>query len=472
MQKSKLLVEGEFVITMDKNRRVLKNAAVYVEDGKIVAVGSVDDLKSRYKADQIIGGKGRIVMPGFINAHDHLFLALTRSLGDDLPLLDWLKESVFPAAINLDENAFYVGAKLCLAEMVKSGITFFMDDSMQYVSFELEKAADLVAQAVKDIGIGGIVGSGAPDMNLDAGVPEVLIKDKETILKTTVNLINKYNRNPEHNISIWADAGYPLWCSAELFKGLKRIADEYGTWIYTHAAEARDEVKITKRMTGKTSINYLDDLGVLDSNCQLAHVIWIDDEELQKLSKTNTKISHQPICNQFLASGVARIPDMLKMGITVGLGIDDGGHSNEDFFGLMKHCALMHKVNRLDATAITAEQVLEMATIKGAEAVGMSETMGSLEVGKKANIIVINQNKINLTPKLRPVTNLVYGATAENVETTIIDGNVVMENRYLHGIDESKVMEDAEKEAWKLVEKSGLEHLVTRSTQGWELPAI
>jgi 5-methylthioadenosine/S-adenosylhomocysteine deaminase len=255
-----------------------------------------------------------------------------------------------------------------------------------------------------------------------------------------------------------------------MYQEMKALADEKDTWIYSHVAEVFDEVKLVKELVGKRPVEYLDDLGVLDDNCLLAHVIWVTDGEIDRIARSGANVTHQPICNQYLASGVAPVPKMLEKGVDIGMGIDDGGHTNQDYCSLMKHGSLLHKVDQYDATAISAEKILEMATIGGAKAIGKADTIGSLEPGKQANIILFDQNKLNLTPRLRPVTNLVYGATAKDVETTIINGDVVMQDREFPDLNEEAIRETAEEEAWDLVERVGIEELVTRSTEDWDRP--
>lgn len=463
------LIEGDIVVTMNENRSVLDAGAVLVEGDTIRDVGSAERLREEYEYDEVVGGKDRLVMPGFVNAHDHLFITLTRSLGEDLSLLDWGAESVFPTAVGTTHDALYAGCQLSLLEMVKSGTTHFMDDTLAFLPLHKKKAGETIADAALDIGIPGIIGAGGIDLNLDGGVPEDVVCSVETTRKQSAALIDEFDDH--RDIDIWTSPTYPPWCSGDMYQEMKALADEKDTWVYSHVAEVFDEVKLVKELVGKRPVEYLDDLGVLDDNCLLAHVIWVTDGEIERIARSGANVTHQPICNQYLASGVAPIPKMLDKGINVGMGIDDGGHTNQDFCSLMKHGSLLHKVDQYSATAISAEKILDMATIGGAKAIGKDDEIGSLEPGKRANIILFDQNKLNLTPRLRPVTNLVYGATAKDVETTIINGEVIMHDREFPNIDEEGIRETAEAEAWDLIERVGIESLVTKSTEGWDRPS-
>lgn len=447
---------------MDKDRRILRNAAVYVENDRILAIGKNESLRKQYRPDLVVGGKKRLVMPGFVNVHDHLYTHLTRSIGGDLNLFDWIDKIILPVITTLNSNPswMYTAAKHCCMEAIKSGITFLFD-SPQIMG----KSIDETIRGVDEVGIRGIVCRGGWDIDpkMYWAYPEELYEDPESVGKEMIRLIRTYQKK-DGLIRIWGDPDMPLQCTSKMYQVLKSIADEYGVGIHTHAAETLSQVQGCIKVTGKRVFDYLYDIGVLGPNVLCSHVVWVTERELGIIKKTDTKVAHNPICNEILASGVAPVPLMLKMGITAGLGIDDGGHNCEDFFALMKNCGLSHKVNQLDAQVMTAEQILEMATIGGAGAVGMESEIGSLEVGKKADIIIIDMNSPNLTPTLRPITNLVYAGQPYNVETSIVNGKIVMENRVVKTLNEQEILNEAEDVGRELAHVAGLEDL---KVAGW-----
>lgn len=467
-----LMVEGDFVLTMDKDRAVIKNGAVYVENDKIVAVGEASELKSKYKADQILGGERKLVMPGFIDTHDHTSIALSRSFDVDLPSDDYIAARMVASSF-LDEYGYYAQSKLCFLEMIKSGITTVMDDSYPYMpkTVNREKALDGMIRAASEVGVKAIETVGGIDSPGEKGwiFPAKFFHDINVVKRDAVNMIRRYNV-PDSKIRIWASLPLLFCTTPNMIEMMKQITEEYNTSLMAHANEEESEVVGMLRKIGKRTVEYLYDLGILSPKCLLAHATLVTDKELGYIQRTDAKVAHNPYCNAYWAMGVAPVPKMLKMGITVGLGTDDGGYNNEDFFTVMKTCAILHKVNLMDPCVMPAEKVLEMATIDGARALGMSDTIGSLESRKKADIIIIDLNKPNSTPRLRPVQNLIHSANATDVDTTIIDGEIVMENREVKMVDEPQVLEDAEKAAWKLVTKGKSERWVTRSSVGWKIP--
>ncbi len=458
---------------MDAKRRVLRDSAIYIEENRIVEVGETQGLKSKYRPDKILGGKRKIVMPGFANCHDHTFITIFRQLGDDLNLFDWFAKNVAPIGLAMDPDDAYQSARLCFAEQIRSGITTAVDDSVPWFrnSIGKEVVADKVAKAATEAGSRVIQAIGGADLRQGLGpAADILAYEPEKAKMDAINLIKRYNESENENVRIWTNSSWPPVCTPEMYKAMKQVADDYRTFTYSHIAEAQAELQISKQAYGKTPVEFLDSVGFLDTNTLLAHAVWLNDEDIARLKKSGTKVSHQPICNQYLASGFPPIPKMLSQGITIGLGIDDGGHMNEDFFGLMKSCALMHKVHALDATVMTAEKVLEMATIDGARAVGMEAQLGSLEPGKIADLIVIDYSRLNLWPPLRPWIDLVYGGMETDVETTIINGKVVMEDRRLTFVDEPKLLEETEKTAWNLIDKAKAWDLVNKTALGWQVP--
>jgi 5-methylthioadenosine/S-adenosylhomocysteine deaminase len=451
---------------MDDEKRNLRNSGVFIDEGKIVAVGDPEDLKKQYKPEMVLGGEKKLVMPGFVDCHDHTLITLYRQLGADYGLFDWLDRAVHPHALQMDEDLAYASAKLCFAEQVKSGITTVMDDSIPWFRNSISKVAlaDSIAKAANEIGtivVQGVGGVDQTDVLKDVGGEEFEYSADDA-KRDAEEAIRRYSdKGKRESVRIWTDPSWLPGCTKEMFQAMKQVADDYHTFTYSHVAETKTELDLIKKKYGNTCVEFLDSLQFLDSNTLIAHAIWVNDSDIATLSRRKTKVSHQPICNQYLASGIAPIPKMLQSGITVGLGIDDGGHMNQDYFGLMKSCVLIHKVAALDARAIRASGVLEMATTGGARALGMEKEIGSIEAGKKANLIVVDLKRLNLWPPLNPPAALVYGGMEGDVETVIINGKVAMQDRKLAQTDEEQLFEDTEKAAWKLVEKAGTQNLAS-----------
>jgi 5-methylthioadenosine/S-adenosylhomocysteine deaminase len=466
------LVEGELLATMDSQKRILRDSAVFIDEGKIVEVGEPERLRSQYRPEQVLGGersKKKLILPGFVDCHDHTFITLYRQLGADWSLFDWLDKAIHPHALQMDEELAYQSARLCFAEQIKSGITTVMDDSIPWFrnSISKQSLADSIAKAALEAGtivVQGVGGVDETNVLKDVGGEEFEYSPDKA-RKDAIDLIKKYNqdRSKREQVRIWTDPSWLPGCTREMFVAMKQVADDFHTFTYSHVAETKTELDMIKKKYGRTCIEYLDEFGFLGSNTLIAHSIWVNDSDITTISQRGTKVSHQPICNQYLASGIAPVPRMVQSGITIGLGIDDGGHMNQDFFGLMKSCVLIHKVATLDAPLMKAEKALEMATIEGARALGMSDEVGSIEPGKRANIIVVDLKRLNLWPPLNPLAALVYGGVEGDVETTIVNGRVVMENRKLTQIDDDSLFEETEKAAWRLVDKSGTEKLVGAS---------
>ncbi len=457
-----ILIEGGTVITMDAQRRVLKDGAVAIKGNSIKEVGRSKQLAGKYSASKIINAENAIVMPGLVSAHNHLFQVLFRGLGDDMALSDWLDRMIFPLSRHLNEYYCYVGAKLCSLEMIKSGTTCFSDS--HYVHID-KQSIDGVARAVIEAGMRSVLGRAS----LDTGeVPAVFKEDIATIVKETERAIAAWNGKADGRIAVCPEALFSLFCSPELWRALCGIADEAGTGIHCHAAETLWEAQQVCRLTGRGVIEYFDFLGVLRPDLLIAHAVWITERELQILRTRDVKIAHNPVSNQYLADGFAPVPQMLKAGITVGLGADGAASNNsQDMFEAMKSCALIHKVAALDSTRITSEQVLEMATIGSAKALGLDDKIGSIEPGKRADIIVIGlDGKPNLAPNLKPVSNLVYAASGGDVDTVIIDGKIVMEARKVKTLDEAEVIAEANRVALEIIKKAGAKSLLAPTTLG------
>jgi 5-methylthioadenosine/S-adenosylhomocysteine deaminase len=445
------------IVTMDKDRRIIRNGAIAIDGNRIEDVGNTDEILSKHgRGEEVIDGSRMIAIPGLINAHTHMFQDLLRGLGDDMELMSWLKEMLYPVYSALTEEDVRIGALLGCAEMIKTGTTFVIDNHHCCTN---EKAIDNIAMAIEKTGIKGLVARGMMVKTARTEkweVPDQAFRytaDEE--IKLTEKLIRKWDGKAKGRIRICPAPVAIHMCTPEIFKESKKLSDKYDVPVHTHIAESPAEVESTLEDYGKREAEFLYDLGVLGPRFHVVHGIWLNDREIEFLSRTKTHVIHCPVSNAYLASGVAPIPKMLKAGVNVALATDGpASNNNQDMFGVMKTTALVHKVAKLSPTAIRCEQVMEMATINGAKALGLEKEIGSIEAGKKADIVLVDVKKPHIAPIHRPVSAIVYCAMGSDVDTVIIDGKIVMKERKLLTVDEQEVLENAEEVGRDLVKRA------------------
>jgi cytosine/adenosine deaminase-related metal-dependent hydrolase len=455
MKMEIIIVEGRYVVTMDNTRRIIENGAVALEDGKIIAVGKSEEIKRKYHADHIVGGKKNMVIPGLIDAHSHVFQCLFRGLGDDMPVEEWVEKSVFPLAKEMTKEDFYWASKLNALEMIKSGTTTFADS--HYIHIDKE-SIDRVADGTLESGLRAMV----VRTTQNAFDPQEFLEDIETAKRETRRVHKKYNGR-EGRITVVPEVLSPIEADKEFLVEMNHLANELRNGFHMHVAETLEEYKMIKSKTGMGEIEYLEKLGILDKNLLMAHVIWVSSKEITLIKRANAKVAHNPVSNQYIADGVADIPLMHSLGITVGIGCDGASsNNNQDMIEAMKLCALLHKTHTLNASVITAEEVFEMATIEGARALRMDNIVGSIEIGKRADLTVIDLVKPHLTPCPRPLSNLVYSANGSDIVATIVDGKIVMENRIVKTLKEEEILEETEKIIWRLIRESDTMELVNK----------
>jgi 5-methylthioadenosine/S-adenosylhomocysteine deaminase len=419
------IITGGRILTMDDRGTVIHAGAVAVHGADIIAVGERKEVESRFRGREVIDADQCLVMPGLINCHTHAAMTCFRGIADDLSLMDWLNNYIFPAeAKNVDRELAYWGSMLACAEMIKSGTTTFCD---MYI-FE-----DETAMATHKAGMRCLLGEVLFDF------PSPSFKTPKEGLEYTGKLIEKWADDPLVKIFVEPHALYT--CSPELLKESKSLADRYAVPCGMHFIETKSELEGLKEKFGKKPLRLLDELGLLDDRFIAFHGVWMDEEDMAAFAKKGCKVVHNPESNMKLASGVAPVPDMISLGVIVGLGTDGcASNNNLDMFQEMDMAAKLHKVHRLDPTVMNAETVVDMATRKGAKVLGMERLVGSLRPGMKADITIINLNKPHLTPIYHEYSHVVYAANGADVETVLINGRVVMRDRKLLTIDEEEVM--------------------------------
>ena len=424
MESVDILINNGWVLTMDSENALFEKGAVAVSGDRIVAVGEGRALTASYKAGKTVDARGGIVMPGLVNAHTHAAMTCFRGIADDLPLMTWLNDHIFPAEAKLTFDMVYQGTLLACAEMILSGTTTFCD---MYL-FE-----DAVAQAAKAVGMRAVVGEVIYDF------PSPNYGPVEAGLKYTEDLIEKWRDDPLITIAVEPHSVYT--CSPELLRRAGAIAEKNRTPLIIHVAETEKEVADVMEKYGRTPVAHLADLGTLGPNVIADHCVALTPEDMAMLKEFDVKVAHNPESNMKLASGIAPVPELLDCGVTVGIGTDGcASNNNLDLFQEMDTVAKLHKVNSLDPTVMDARTVLRMATIDGAKVLGLEDTTGSLETGKKADIIIVDVNRPHLIPMYDVCSHLVYAVNGSDVVTTIVNGNFLMEDRALTTVDADAVM--------------------------------
>jgi 5-methylthioadenosine/S-adenosylhomocysteine deaminase len=420
-----VLVAGGTVIAMDKDNRVIENGAVLVLADRITNVGTEAELQKNFRGT-VVDASGCIVMPGLVNTHTHLPMSLFRGLANDLPLMVWLNEHMFPAeAAHIRPETVYLGTLLSCAEMLLSGTTCCCDGYFHEES---------VAKAMAEAGMRGILGQGVIDFPAP-GVSDPT-RNVDEAVRFVKSIKGKYDRIEP---SIFCHS--PYTCSAETLIKAKQAAREHGVLFQIHVAETDGEHEQSIEKTGLSPVAYLESLSVLDDRTLLVHAVAVDEQDLSIIKQSGASVAHAPESNMKLASGVSPVPDMLAMGIPVGLGTDGSASNNDlDLFGEMSTAAKLHKVIRKDPTAMNAETVLRMVTIGGAKALGLGRITGSLESGKKADLIVVNMRKPHLVPMYCPMSHLVYSVRGSDVRDVMVDGRMVVADGKLLTMDVERLM--------------------------------
>ena len=420
-----LLIKNGLILTINSDMKIIENGAVRVRDGIIVAVGTTKETSSPLPTREI-DARGGIIMPGLVNSHTHAAMTLFRGLADDLPLMEWLHDHIFPAESRITADMVYRGALLACAEMLLSGTTCFCD--MYLFEQQVAKAAD-------EAGIRAVVGEVLYDFPspcygpLDKGFEYV-----NTMMET-------WKEHPLITVAVEPHSTYT--CAPELLTRAAELARTRQVPFVIHVAETSNEVKLIEEKYGKTPVQFLADLGVLGPHVVACHGVHLTPEERALLKKFKVKVAHCPESNMKLASGVAPVPDLLAEGICVSLGTDGCASNNDlDLFGEMNSAAKLHKVFSMNPQAVDAKTALKMATINGAKALGLHKTIGSLEVGKQGDIIVVDTRAPHMVPMYNPYSQLVYAARGSDVTTTIVNGRVLMQNRKLLTLDVDRIMDD------------------------------
>ena len=423
MANNTILIKNAIILDPEKDINAKKD--LLIKDDLIY---KIDEEIAQDNVDKIIDAKDKILLPGFVNTHTHLSMALFRGLADDLSLDEWLNDNIWPMEANLNEYYCYIGALLGAVELIKSGTTTFSD-----MYFYMED----VAKAVEESGIRAVLSYEIIDFG-----EEEKIKDE---IEKNMNLFKNCHNTADGRIKVFFGPHSPYTASEELLKKVRKLADENNIKIHIHVSETQKEIDDVSAEKGLRPFEYLDSIGFLGPDVLCAHCVWLSDEEIEIIKKHDVKISHNPCSNMKLASGIAPVKKLLDNDICVAIGTDGASSNNNlDIIEELKTASLLQKVSTLDPEALNSDEALAMGTIEGAKALGLDDEIGTIEVGKKADLILIDTNNANMIPDSSKLSsNIIYAANGFNVDTTICNGQILMENRQLTTLDEQDIYKKA-----------------------------
>lgn len=440
-----ILIKNAQIVTMNGQEEII-NGDILIENDLIKEIGPEIDSNS---VDKIIDAAGHTVIPGFVQTHIHLCQTLFRGKGDDLELMDWLRKRIWPLEAAHDEDSIYYSAMLGIGELVESGTTTIVD-------METVHHTDFAFQALAKSGIRAV--SGKVMMDKGGEVPSALQEKTADSIQKSVDLLEKWDHFDGGRIKYAFSPRFVVSCTEDLLKEVKVLSDQYNVLVHTHASENKTEIEIVQEETGMRNVVYLDHLGLANERLILAHCIWLDEEEKRIIQEKGVHVSHCPGSNLKLASGIADTPHLICNHASVSLGADGAPcNNNLDMFNEMRLAALIQKPIH-GPTVMDARTVFRMATIGGAKAVGLEKEIGSIEVGKKADIAILNLQSFHTYPSydVDPISRIVYSATRADVVTTIIDGRIVMENKIMRTIDKPLILKEADSSIKRLLKKTNI----------------
>jgi len=438
-----ILIKNGTIVTMDERNSILRGD-VLIRDGRLAQIGGEIDAGR----GDVIDAAGCAVLPGFVQTHLHLCQTLFRGAADDLSLIDWLKKRVWPMEAAHTRESIRAAAHLAIAELIKGGTTCAL-------TMETVRHTEEVLRVVEETGFRATVGKCMMDKGDE--VPAGLLENAGESIRESEALIEKWHGRADGRVRCCFAPRFAISCTRELLSQVSMLARKHHVMIHTHASENKNECEIVESESGMRNVAYLDSLGISGAHVVLAHCVHLDDEEMETLARTNTNVSHCPSSNLKLGSGIARVTEMLSSGISVSLGADGAACNNRlDMFTEMRTAALLQKVTH-GPEALPAKRALRMATIDGAQAMGLDQEIGSLEAGKRADVIVVDLDRVHSSPRHDDVVSaLVYSSVAADVRTTVIDGRVLMRDGELLAMDEATVIEDANRETRSLAERAGV----------------
>ena len=424
-----LIIMGDYVVSMDDSSTVYEEGAVAIDEGLILAVGTAAEINAEYSAIETLAGEHRIVMPGLVNGHSHAAMTLLRGVADDLALMDWLSNYIFPAEVQFVDAEFVrIGTELACWEMIRGGTTTFVD--MYYFP-------DTIAEVVESCGMRALISATV----IDQRSPDA--ENAADSIQKGIGFIERWkNRNSRITPIFGPHANYTL--NVEQLKAVRAAAIEHGVGISIHMSESPFEVQYSKDTFGMTSVELFESIGFFDGPTIAAHMVWPTRDEIQILAARKVGVIHNPTSNMKLASGISPVTEMLQAGVHIGLGTDGAASNNDlDMWEEMRLAAFLQKIDRMDPVVMSAPTVLRMATSGGAIAIGLGDTIGSIEVGKHADIIQIAFDDVHHVPTYDVISHLVYVNDEQDVVAVVVDGKMLMKDGEILSIDTERVRAEA-----------------------------
>ena len=447
-----LVIENAAILTMDVNGTIIENGIIGVENGKISLLEK-QTADIRCQAKKRIDAQGMIALPGFVNTHVHCFQSLLKGLGADRPLISWLNSSVQPLGVRVTHRQQELAALVACLEAIKSGCTTLCEFFYTNQDPEL---ADVCIETMQKTGIRSVLMRTFQDYGEEYNVPDGYVEPVEKAIEEVERLRKKYHS--DDMLSVWTGPDVTWATTKKGYEAMLEYCLDRKVRYTMHLNETKEDNDMCRRHYGKNIVDLLDEIGFLTEQFLAVHCVYLTQNEIELLAERGVSISHNPAANLYLGSGIAPIPDCLQADMNIALGTDGAASNNTtDMLDTMRLTALIHKGVRQDATAMSADKVVRMATIGGAKALGMEKSLGTLEVGKKADIILFDPKKIRSIPVYDPIASLVYSASAENIHTTIVNGKIVYSNGIFScGIDEEQLHHQVMSEAKKIREIVGL----------------
>lgn len=442
---SQILLKNGYIVSMNGTGQVFDGGSVLVENDKIIAVGIVDERLVKPDAE-VIELDGKYVLPGFVNTHVHTSQQISRGVGDDVDFKTWLHERMWPFESNMTEEDSYISTLMCCLELIKSGVTSFAEPGGQFVSG--------MCRAVAEAGIRGKLAKSV--MDCGDGLPEIWHKTADEELETQLEDFKKFHNTADGRVQVWFGLRTIFNNTDDVIVRTKALSDKYGVGVHMHVAEAKSEIEYTKEIYGEPTVTHLNRLGVLDKNLLAVHTVWLTNEEVALFKEHDVKVSHNP-ASAMRVLGFAKIPRMLNEGICVSIGTDGASSSNRmDMVDEMWLTSLIHKGWRLDSTVVPSQDILKMATINGARALLDDKIYGSIEVGKKADLIIINPFGPSMMPVNDKIAALVMAMHSSNIESSMCDGRWIMRDRKVLTLDEEMIVKAACEHADAIYKRAGI----------------
>jgi len=454
-KNSSILFEDAIIVTMDPRRRVIEGGSILVEGGRIGEIRGPAE-RGTEKVERRISARGMAVIPGLIDTHLHLAQSLLRGCADDLSLVEWLRQRVWPIQGCFTEEDGRVSAELSMLEMMRSGTTSFVGvDVVSRYGF------DGIAKSVTKAGMRGALAKCIMDSpgygRKGTIMPAGLVEEKEACIREAKSMVKKWNGDRGGLVKTWLAPRSLGGCSRELYEEVADLAVEQETRVTMHLAEVKEDVKYAKQNFGMTPFQFIEKVGLAGPGSLFAHMVWLTDSDVRRVAKTRANVAHCPSSNLKLASGIPKVPELLEAGANVGLGCDGAPCNNSyDMIREMKIAAVIQKGRLLDPLIMPATSVLEMATVRGAKAMGMESDIGSIEVGKKADLVFIDLKKPHLTPFRSIVSNVVYSAMGSDVDTVMVDGRLLLRHGKALTLDEERIEGEAQRRQDDLISRSGV----------------